>query len=112
MSDLFNKLKIRLLDNYKSIISLSSSIEKNVPNIKSKAGELEWGQKVMELQALNVSFLEKAEIIKEDLGIDLSEVSKEVKEYYDLYKLLILPNTDTDTEEIKKIKEYIQTIKN
>ena len=50
MSDLFNKLKTKLLTNYAEIKSLSASIEKNVPTTTSKEGKLEWGQKVMKLQ--------------------------------------------------------------
>ena len=54
MSDLFNKLKTKLLTNYAEIKSLSASIEKNVPTTTSKEGKLEWGQKVMKLQTLNM----------------------------------------------------------
>ena len=112
MSDLFNKLKTKLLTNYTEIKSLSASIEKNVPTTTSKEGKLEWGQKAMKLQTLNMSFLEVAAIVKDDLGYDLEEVSKEVKEYYDLYQLLKTPVNEADSEDVKKIKEYIQTIKN
>jgi len=112
MNDLFEKFKTRLLNTYSEIISLSSSIEKNVPVTTSKEGKLQWGQNIMKLQSLNISFFELASIIKDDLGKPLSEVSKEVDEYDKLYSLLKSPTQTTDSEEVKKIKEYIQTINN
>ena len=111
-NNLLEKFKARIIATYSEITSLSSSIEKAVPTVSSKEGKLDWGQRIMKLQSLNMTFFELANIIKEDLETPLSEISKEIDEYDKLCQLLKKPVEDSDDEEVKKIKEYIQTLKN
>ena len=112
MNDIFNKLKDKLLITYKELLEVSTSLEKNILKVDSKDGRLEWGQKALQMNALKLRFVELAGIIKNDLGEPLINVSKEVEDLYTFYEISTKDIQESDSEEVKKIKEYLQSIKN
>lgn len=111
-NNLLEKFKKEILETYNKLSIISKDIEKNMINVTSKEQRLNWGAKAMEMQSLKIRFIELAKIIKDDLETPLTEVSKEVDELYTIHILNTTPIQDSDTEEVKKIKEYLQTLKN
>lgn len=109
-------MKNKLLDKISSIYTQIGVLEKelNVPSLFSenvdRANKIEIGSKVLHLQELNIKLFSSIELFL-DLEGTVDELPEEVKKYYLLSEELKKPLSDTDTEELKKIKEFINNYK-
>ena len=76
-----------------------------------RTNKLTIGTKVLTLQELNTKLFLAIEMFL-DLDGTVDELPEGAKEYYLKVEELRKPVSDTDTEEIKKIKEFINKYKN
>lgn len=109
-------MKNKLLDKISSIHTQIEALDKELSSIQvseivDRTNKLTIGSKVLLLQELNVKLFSTIEIFL-DLDGTVDELPEGAKEYYLKVEELRKPVTDTDTEEVKKIKEFINNYKN
>ena len=109
-------MKNKLLDKISFIHTQIEALNKELASIQfsesvDRTNKLAIGSKVLFMQELNVKLFSTIEIFL-DLGGTVEELPEGAKEYYLKVEELRKPVTDTDTEEVKKIKEFINNYKN
>ena len=109
-------MKNKLLDKISSIHTQIEALDKELSSIQfsenvDRTNKLTIGTKVLTLQELNTKLFLAIEMFL-DLDGTVDELPEGAKEYYLKVEELRKPVSDTDTEEIKKIKEFINKYKN
>lgn len=105
-------MKNNLIDKISSVHSQIETLEKElngsfpISDNVDRTNKIEIGSKVILLQELNVKFFITIELFLE-IGGTVEELPDRPKEYYLLVEELKKPASDTDTEEVKKIKDFI-----
>jgi uncharacterized protein YutE (UPF0331/DUF86 family) len=109
---LIDKINV-LYDKIKSIETELSDVVKDQDKLKNveRFDKIMLGTKVFELQKLNNELFNSIEIFFDVAEGTLDELSEEVKSYYLMVEELKKPTSETDPEEIKKIKQMINTYK-
>lgn len=108
-------MKNKLLDKISSIHTQIEALEKELNSVQfsdnvDRTNKLNVGTKVLMVQELNVKLFSTIELFLE-LGGRVDELPEDVKSYYLMVEELRKPISDTDTEDIKKIKEFINNYK-
>lgn len=109
-------MKNKLIDKISSIHSQIEVLEKElngsfpVSGDVDRTNKIELGSKVMLLQELNVKLFTTIELFFELEGT-VDELPEGAKEYYLLVEELKKPLSETDTDEVKKLKEFINNYK-
>ena len=108
-------MKNKLLDKISSIHTQIESLEKELNGVQfsdnvDRTNKLNVGTKVLMLQELNVKLFTNIEVFL-DLDGTVDELPEDVKRYYLMVEELRKPISDSDTEEIKKVKEFINNYK-
>lgn len=108
-------MKNKLLDKISSIHTQIDALEKELNIVQfsdnvDRTNKLNVGTKVLMVQELNVKLFSTIELFLE-LGGRVDELPEDVKSYYLMVEELRKPISDTDTEDIKKIKEFINNYK-
>jgi len=109
-------MKNKLLDKISSIHTQIEALDKDLASIQvsesvDRTNKLTIGSKVLMLQELNTKLFLTIEMFL-DLDGTVDELPKVVKEYYLMVEELRKPVSNTDSDEIKKIKEFINNYKN
>ena len=105
-------MKNNLIDKISSVHSQIETLEKElngsfpISDNVDRTNKIEIGSKVVLLQELNVKLFTTIELFLE-IGGTIEELPDGPKEYYLLIEELKKPASDTDTEEVKKIKDFI-----
>ncbi len=103
-----NKLIDKISSVHTQIETLEKELNKSFPisdNV-DRTNKIEIGSKVILLQELNVKLFTTIELFLE-IGGTIEELPDGPREYYLLIEELKKPASDTDTEEVKKIKDFI-----
>jgi len=108
-------MKNKLLDKISSIYTQIETLEKELNGVQfsesvDRTNKLNVGTKVLMLQELNVKLFTNIEVFL-DLDGTVDELPEDVKRYYLMVEELRKPISDSDTEEIKKVKEFINNYK-
>jgi len=108
-------MKNKLLDKISSIHTQIEALEKELNSVQfsdnvDRTNKLNVGTKVLMLQELNVKLFTNIEVFL-DLDGTVDELPEDVKSYYLMVEELRKPISDSDTEEIKKVKEFINNYK-
>lgn len=108
-------MKNKLLYKISSIHTQIDALEKELNIVQfsdnvDRTNKLNVGTKVLMVQELNVKLFSTIELFLE-LGGRVDELPEDVKSYYLMVEELRKPISDTDTEDIKKIKEFINNYK-
>lgn len=108
-------MKNKLLDKISSIHTQIEALEKELNSVQfsdnvDRTNKLNVGTKVLMLQELNVKLFTNIEVFL-DLDGTVDELPEDVKRYYLMVEELRKPISDSDTEEIKKVKEFINNYK-
>lgn len=108
-------MKNKLLDKISSIHTQIEALEKELNSVQfsdnvDRTNKLNVGTKVLMLQELNVKLFTNIEVFL-DLDGTVDELPEDVKRYYLMVEELRKPISNSDTEEIKKVKEFINNYK-
>lgn len=108
-------MKNKLLDKISSIHTQIEDLEKELNGVQfsdnvDRTNKLNVGTKVLMLQELNVKLFTNIEVFL-DLDGTVDELPEDVKRYYLMVEELRKPISNSDTEEIKKVKEFINNYK-
>lgn len=108
-------MKNKLLYKISSIHTQIDALEKELNIVQfsdnvDRTNKLNVGTKVLMVQELNVKLFSTIELFLE-LGGRVDELPEDVKSYYLMVEELRKPISDTDTEDVKKIKEFINNYK-
>jgi len=108
-----SKLIEKISSIHNQIEMLQTTLSSNLPisDKVDRTNKLNLGSMMLELYGLNLQFLSLVELLF-DNGGSLNDIPKEPLEYYNAIQELKKPVSDTDAEEIKNIKNYINTYKN
>lgn len=108
-----NKLieKINLV--YNQIEASEQELHKSLSNIGGvdKVNQMNVGVKGLKIQELNIELFKLIEIYTDIAEGSVEELPQYIVEYYNLFQELQKPSVDSDPEEIKKIKEMINSFK-
>lgn len=110
-------MKNKLADKISSIHAQIEALEKELTSGIStsekvdRTDKLNLGSKMFMLQELNAKLFTYIEIFLET-GSTIDEIPEPAKSYYFTVEELKKPVSETDTEEFKKIKEFINNYKN
>lgn len=113
MTTMNSKLVEKISSIHNQIEMLQATLTSNLPisDKVDRTNKLNLGSMMLELYGLGLQFLTTVELFVENGG-DLQDIPKEPLEYYNAVQELKKPISDTDTEEIKNIKNYINNYKN
>ena len=108
-------MKNKLLDKISSIHNQIEALDKELNSVQfsdnvDRANKLAVGSKVLMLQELNVKLFSTIELFLELEGA-INELPEPIKNYYFMVEELRKPVSDADTEEVKKIKDFINNYK-
>lgn len=108
-------MKNKLIDKISSIYTQIETLEKELSGIQfsesvDRTNKLNIGSKVLMVQELNIKLFSTIDLFLELEG-DVSELPTNVKDYYLMVEELKKPISDTDADDIKKIKEFINNYK-
>lgn len=108
-------MKNKILDKISSIHTQIEALEKELNSVQfsdnvDRTNKLTVGTKVLTLQELNVKLFTNIEVFL-DLDGSVDELPEPIKNYYLTVEELKKPISDTDTEDVKKIKEFINNYK-
>ena len=108
-------MKNKLLDKISSIHNQIETLEKELSGVQfsdnvDRTNKLAIGSKVLTVQELNIKLFATIELFL-DLDGTVDELPEDVKRYYLMVEELRKPISDSDTEEIKKVKEFINNYK-
>lgn len=109
-------MKTKILDKIGSIHTQIEALEKElngsipISDNVDRTDKLNIGSKILLLQDLNTKLFTNIEIFLELEGT-VEELPEGAKNYYLTIEELKKPASDTDTDEIKKIKEFINNYK-
>ena len=113
MENLKNELIKEMVSNLEIIKSNESELSAiDLTSAQEKAAKLELGTKVLKLQELSIGLLKSIEIFLNVLRGTIEELPKDLKEWYSLYLELKNPTQTSDNEDVRKLKDYINSIKN
>ena len=106
------KLIERINSIYKQIQASEEQLKKDLEaeNI-DRVNKLNLGTRGLKLQELNISLFNTIDIYLNVAEGCMCDFSDELNNYYSLYQDLLKPSSETDSEEIKKIKEAINSYK-
>ena len=108
-------MKNKLLDRISSIHNQIEALEKELNGVQfsdnvDRTNKLAIGSKFLTIQELNVKLFTTIELFLEVDGT-VEELPADVKSYYLMVEELKKPLSETDTDEVKKIKEFINNYK-
>lgn len=108
-------MKDKLLNKISSIHSQIDALEKELNGVQlsddvDRTNKLNIGTKVITLQELSVKLFTNIEVFL-DLGGSLNELPEDIKRFYLMVEELRKPLSDSDSEDVKKIKEFINSYK-
>lgn len=111
------KMKTKLIEKissiYTQIVASEKELNSTLPGSDNvdRANKINLGLKVIKLQELNISLFNTIDIFLEVASGSLDELPSEINTYYSLVKEVQKPSSVTDSDEIKKIKEFINNYK-
>lgn len=108
------KLIEKINSSFLKIMTLEKELNKiyRVDKEVDKSQKIELGSIVLNMQQANTEFFTTIDLFLEFTDGSLKDISKEAEEYYNKAIELKKPISEQDVEEIKKFKEYINSIKN
>lgn len=112
MEQMKNKF-IQNIDNiYSQIVSLEKEINEGYSKIdlKDKFDKMNIGGKMLNLSNLNTELFKTIDLFFSIAEGSIEELSESVQIYYNQIQELKKPLSDTDPEEIKKMKEFINNM--
>lgn len=90
---------------------LSGLFKSNNQNV-DRSTKLDFGSRVLRIQALNKQLFDQIELFLDlELGV-LDDLPQEISGYYSTVLELGKPVSEQDSEDIKKFKEFINNYKN
>jgi len=105
----------KLISKISSIHNQIEALEKELSSVQfsdtvDRTNKLTVGSKVLMVQELNVKLFAAIELFLELEG-NIDDLPKDVRNYYLMVEELRKPISDTDTEDVKKIKQFINNYK-
>ena len=110
-------MKNKLIDKISLIYTQIEATEKDIntsfskTDVVNKTDKLSIGVKVLKLQELNTEFFSTLDIFLNMADGTLDELPENPRKYYEQVEEMKKPVSETDPEEIKKLKEMINSYK-
>lgn len=113
MTKMKDKLLNRIISLHSQIEDIDKQISENISDkqVTDKSEVLKMGAFGLKAQELNIQLFTLIEVFLTDAEGTEDELPEDVYEYYSLINQLRSPESETDPEEIKKIKEFINSFK-
>jgi hypothetical protein len=112
MEKMKTKLIERITSVYNQIKTSEQEIQKDLKTENvDRVNKLQIGSKGLKLQELNLEFFNTLDIFLNVADGCLCDLSTEINDYYNLLTELKKPVSDVDSDEIRKIKEMINSYK-
>lgn len=110
-----DKAIAKITSTFAELKSLEKELSKLFDATKKdidRSTKLEFGTRVLRIQGLHKQLVDQIELFLDlELGV-LDDLPQEISGYYTTTIELSKPVAETDTEEIKKFKEFINNYKN
>jgi uncharacterized protein YlzI (FlbEa/FlbD family) len=108
-----NKLIEKIESIYKEIQTIENELDSKKLQLDSieKLDRLEFGAKVLKIQQLNTELFTSLDIFLSLAEGKIDELDTKVAEYFNQVNSLKQPIQDSDSEDVKKLKEVINSLK-